>query len=275
MHHTRLLVAGLLVLGAACSSDTTTTGTSNDDATITADVASVAADGFAEDVDMIGGMDGSTGNVLASTSGSYIMNPPGGRGPSLTGCSFAGGSFTCPPVTRNGLTVTRVITLFDADGVPQSAYDSLTTASIHVVADIAGDVTHGPWSATVVRHRDFTITGLAGTETTRTANGTGNESVTKSRVTKNDSTRSYDITGSSVITDVVFPVRASDGGNGWPVSGTITRNLSITLTSGPHAGRTTTRTVTITFNGGSSATGTVDGTQFTMDLAAHTASAHQ
>ncbi len=269
MQHTRLFLAGLLVLGAACSSDNTTTGSNtSDDAAITSDVASAAADGFAEDVDMMGGMDGGIGNAL---SGSDNLVSPGGNRPSLTGCSFAGGSFTCPPVTKNGLTVTRTITLFDATGATQSEYDSLTTASIHVVADLAGDVTRGPWAATVARHRDFTITGLAGTETTRTANGTGNETVSKSRVTQNDSTRSYDITGSSLIHDVVFPVRASDGDNGWPLSGTITRNLTITLTSGPHAGRTTTRTVVITFNGDSAPTGTVDGTSFTMNLAAHTA----
>ncbi len=38
-------------------------------------------------------------------------------------------------------------------------------------------MTRGNWTATVDRSRDLTITGLAGTETTRTVNGTGTESV--------------------------------------------------------------------------------------------------
>lgn len=272
MQRTRLLVAGLFVLAAACSGTDTTTS-AGDDAIITADAATTAADGVAEDVDMMAGMDGLTGNISGDLTQDYLSGPGGFR-PHLTGCSFANGSFTCPSTLRNGLSVTRTITFLDADGQAQAAYDSLLTASIHVVADISGDVTHGPWSATVTRHREFTITGLAGTETTRTANGNGNESVTRSRVARNDSVRTYDITGTSVITNVVFPVRTADGGNGWPLSGTITRTLNITVTSGPHTGETRTRTVTITFNGTSSVDATVDGTTFTVDLGQHTATRH-
>jgi hypothetical protein len=272
MLRTRLLVAGLFV-AAACSSSDTTLGSAADEATITADVAAAAADGAAEDVDVMTSMDGS---ISASLSGSnagaaFFASPPGDWRPGLTGCSFAGGSFTCPSVTRNGLAITRTITLLDAGGATQSAYDALLTASIHLVADISGDRTHGPWSGTVARHRDITITGLAGTETSRTVNGTGSETASSSRIARNDSTRSYSLVGSSVATNVVLPVRSSDGGNGWPTSGTITRTFTVTLTSGPHSGDTKTRTVTITFNGTSSVTGTVNGTTFTIDLSAHTA----
>jgi hypothetical protein len=269
MRSTRFVLAGLTAVAfAACnSSDTMNDTTPLDNTSINADVASAAADGFAEDVDVMVGMDGRVGN----TSTDAMLLGPGGYRPHLTGCSFANGAFTCPDTNRAGLTITRTITLLDASGATQSAYDSVTTASIHIVADIAGDATHGPWSATVARHRDLTVTGLAGAETSRTVNGTGNETVSRSRVTRNDSTRSYDIAGNSTITDVVMPVRSGDGGNGWPTSGTITRTMTITLTSGQNAGKTVTRTVTITFNGTSSATASVDGSSFTIDLEGHTA----
>jgi hypothetical protein len=275
MFRTRIVFAGLLVAAAACNSSDTTSGVTGDDATVTADVAAVAADGVAEDVDVMIGMDGGTGNITASLQdgqGGADFMGRGGFHPGLTGCTFVGGSFNCPDTNRNGLSITRTITFLDASSASEPGYDSLLTASIHILAEVSGDRTHGPWTATVDRHRDFTITGLAGTETTRTVNGTGDENVSQSRVTRNDSTRSYTVVGSSTVTDVVLPVRPN-GGNGWPVSGTITRTFTITQTSGPNNGRTVTRTVTITFNGSGSATASINGSQFTIDLANHTCTA--
>ena len=273
MLRSRLYVAGLFVAAAACSSADTTSSSIASDATITADVAAAAADGAAEDVDMYIGMDGSVSSSFASgfSGQSFFANPPGDWRPGLTGCTFAGGAFTCPSTNHNGLAVVRTIVFLDAAGATELTFDALLTASIHVVADVSGDRTHGPWSATVARHRDFTISGLAGTETSRTVNGTGSETVSSSRVAGSSETRSYTLTGSSTATNVVMPVRSSDGGNTWPTSGTVTRTFTVTVTSGPNIGKTTTRTVTITFNGTSTPTGTVNGTPFTIDLTGHTA----
>jgi hypothetical protein len=275
MKRTRLMAAGLFIAAAACSSTDMTTSdtTAASDLVVTSDVAADAADGFAEDVDVMTGMDGRIGNISADVRGAFFLSLGGWR-PGLTGCTFVGGAFTCPDTLRNGLNVSRVVTLKDAAGDTESAYDSLLTASIKIIADISGDRTHGPWSATVARHREINITGLAGIETTRIVNGTGNETVSRSRVTRNDSTRSYTIVGSSVITNVVMPVRSSNGGNGWPISGSITRTLTITLTSGPNAGKTETRTITLTFDGTSTPTASVNGQQFTIDCANHTATRH-
>ena len=269
MVRARLFAAGVVLAAAACSSDTSTPPATND-LVVTSDVAMAAADGVAEDVDVMTGMNGNIGNLSMGAGGSYA-NGMGSWRPGLSGCTFAAGSFTCPDTLRNGLNVTRVVTLLDASGATQSAYDSLLTASIHIVADISGDRTHGPWSATVARHRDITVTGLAGTETSRTVNGTGNETVSQSRVTASGGTRSYTMTGASTITNVVMPVRSADGGNGWPVSGTITRTMTITLTSGPNAGKTETRTMTVTFDGTSTPSGSIDGHTFTINCANHTA----
>ena len=272
MLRTRLMVAGMFVVAAACNSSDTT-GSTGTDPVVTADVAAAAADGFAEDVDVMTGMDGSVGNVGFNVSGAFLSGPGDWR-PGLTGCHLSGGVFTCPDTLRNGLDVSRVITFKDASGATQAAYDALLTASINIVAEISGSRTHGPWTATVARHRDITFSGLAGTETSRTVNGTGSESVSDSRVARNDSTRTYTVVGSSIITNVVLPVRANDGGNGFPTSGTITRTLTVTFTSGPRAGQTFTKTMTITFNGTSSVTGSIDGSTFTIDLSAHTATPH-
>lgn len=270
MFRTRLLAAGIFAAAAACSRGDLTPASTPlaSDATVTADVAAAAADGFAEDVDVMVGMDGRIGNTAAGING--MVASLGGWRPGLSGCTFAGGSFTCPDTLRNGLTVSRVITFRDASGSPELTYDSLLTASINVMADISGSRTHGPWTANVNRNRDITISGLAGLETFRTVNGTGNEADSNTRVTRNDSTRSYSIIGSSVITDVVMPV-LPNGGSGWPTAGTITRTLTVTVTSGPNAGKTVTKTITITFDGTGAPTASIDGRQFTIDCVNHTA----
>lgn len=267
VQRTRILVAGIVLIAAACSSDSSTSSLSaTDDVFITSDVANAAADGVSEDVEIMAGMSGD----LASPAGAFLEGPGDFR-PNLTGCTFAAGTFTCQPMTRNGLTLTRTVTFFDASAHTEAAYDPALTASIHVVSDVAGSPTHGPWSATVARHRDFTFSGLAGTETSRTVNGSGTDTETQSRVAHNDSTRSYTLAGTVTVTNVVMPVRTTDGGNGWPTSGTITRTYSVTPATGPHAGTTVTRTATVTFNGTSTPTVTVNGSNFTIDLGGHTA----
>jgi len=268
MRSTRVLTAGVLLFAAACSGNPTTT-TPLLDALITSDVATMSADATTEDVDVMAAMDGDIGVLVsAPLFEGMFLTPPGG--PRMGGCTFAAGQFACPPLTRNGLTVTRTVVFMDGGGATQSAYDAALTASIHVTASVTGDVTRGPWSATVTRNRDFTITGLAGTETTRTVNGTGSESLSRSRVTEGNETRSYTLAGTSVVANVVVPVRA-EGVDPWPLSGTITRTYTVTRTSGPNAGQTMTRTVVVTFNGTATPTATVNGTSFTLDLAHRTA----
>ncbi|MES2123532.1 MAG: hypothetical protein V4503_02470 [Gemmatimonadota bacterium] len=273
MLRTRILAAGLLCFSAACSSSPS--GSTSFDAAVSLDAATLAADGTAEDVDVMTGMDGGVGYLTSSpllSAGASILNPPTGR-PGFTGCNFASGAFRCPAETRGGLTVNRVVTLFDAQGGVQTAYDDQTTASIHIVASVSGDVSHGPWTATVARDRDFTITGLAGTETSRTVNGSGTEDVSRSRMTDGGETRAYTMSGSFTVANVVYPVRAP-GVDPWPTSGTITRTMVMTRSSGPNAGESITRTVVITFNGTSTPDATVNGVAFTLDLAARRAARH-
>lgn len=272
MSRTRVMAATLLVFAAACSSSPTESSTPN--AAVSLDAATLAADGVAEDVDVMVGMDGGVGYLSTSplAAGASLWSPPERR-PGFTGCNFASGRFGCPPENRNGLTVNRTVTLLDAQGATQTAYDELTTASIHIVASVQGDITRGPWTATIDRSRDFTITGLAGTETSRTVNGTGTEDISRSRLTQGGETRSYTVEGTSTLVNVVIPVRAP-GVDPWPLSGTITRVLTMTRTSGPNAGEPVTRTVVITFDGTATPDATVNGEPFELDLSNRRAIRH-
>ena len=260
MSHTRVLTAGLLLFAAACSSNPTDSTPLS--ASISLDAATLSADGTAEDVDVMTGMDGGIGYLSTSPLmlfGASIWMPPTGR-PGMNGCNFASGSFQCPAENRGGLTVNRVVTF-----TPAGAYDSLLTTAIHIVASVAGDVSHGPWTATVARSRDFTITDLAGKETTRKDNGSGSENISRSRHTEGGETRTYTVVGTSTVVNVVLPVRAP-GVDPWPLSGTVTRNLTMTRTGGTTPGTPVTRIVIITFNGTSMPAATVNGELFTLDL---------
>ncbi len=245
-----LNTAAALLLLAACNSSPT--GGSILTARISDDVATVAADATAEDVDLMVGMNGLPGNML-------FMTPPVGM---TNGCGFGGGRFTCPPNSANGLTSTRTVAFFDAGGAAQQGYDPALTARIEVQMRIQGDVTRGPWSATIDRSRDMTFTGLLGAETTRTANGTATGQASRVRVKDGQDTRSHEMSETATIVDVVIPVRG-EGVAPWPLSGTITRIVTITTDGGTPV----TRTVIITFNGTATPPATVNGEPFTIDLA--------
>ena len=260
----------LAVLAAACSSDPTgTDGTPTAQLQLSADVADIAADGTAQDVDMMAGMSGLLGTVTFSGALAANMGDPGGPG-NVAGCGFGGGRFNCPPNSANGLTITRVVTFFDALGGTQDGYDAATTAEMRIDATLEGDVSRGPWTATTFRHRLFEITGLLGTETQRTVNGTGEVELSRSRHSNSNGngtagpTRQYDIEGTIVWDDVVMPVRGP-GVAPWPLSGTTTRNYTITrLVDGAEV--VTTRIVIINFDGTDSPDGTVNGEPFEFDL---------
>lgn len=259
MFSRRYLIAALACSLAACADSPS--GASNPTTVVNQDLADLAADGVAEDIGIMSGLDGtllSWDGTIPTAARAGLVAP---RPPRLTGCSFADGTFTCARVRDNGLDVDRSVTFLDAQGTPQAAYDAQTTASVHLLVAVGGTVTRGPWSATIARTRDFTISGLAGTETTRTVHGTGSETVSRAGHGRNGVERGYALSAASTATAVVFPVRSGES-DPWPLSGTITRTVTVT----PLAGAPFTRTVVITFNGTSAPTGTVDGEPFTFDL---------
>ncbi len=228
------LAFGLLVL-AACS-DTVAPDASDD--SLTLDVAMIAADAA---IDELGDL----------------------------GLLFGGGAFRAPGEEshRTGI---HTATFFDADGNEQAVRDPLTTASIHLLIELTHEFSRDSWTATGTRSRDLWITGLEGEETSRTVNGTGSGTMTRSQHTDADGARTYDMSSTSVIEDVVHPVPRTD--DAWPLSGTITRDVTINIVDGPDGDDTKSRTVVIIFNGTNLVTMTVyiesavDGESFELDL---------
>ena len=160
---------------------------------------------------------------------------------------------------------TRSATFYDEDGNEQASYDALTTASMHVEHEIQGDVERDGWSATIYRERDKWASGLAGEETHRTWNGTGSEEVNRSRHLDDGTERSYESNGTMEYQDVVVPIPGSDPR--WPVSGTITRSMTV-VRSGPDGERTRSVIIVITFDGTSTAMALVNGEVMDIDLSA-------
>src|SRR5204863_2878387 len=110
-----LIGVGVVSIGAACSNDTSAP-TSD---LLNQDLATVSADAAAQDVELMHGPGG-------GPFGLRLLGDPS--------------RFECDPVTREGLTITRSCTFRDAGGNVQSAYDSLTTASAALHAQVAGTI---------------------------------------------------------------------------------------------------------------------------------------
>lgn len=225
------LVALSVIALAACSDTAGPDGTDSQlESLLTLDVAMVSADALIEDLAEL---------QLAFGGG-------------------LGGAFAAP------LDRVRTVTYYDADGNEQEAYDEVTTASVHILSEISGEMARESWSGTISRTRDITVTGLEGDEASRTANGTGSSAVFRSSHSDENGDRSYDMSGTSVITDIVQSVPREE--NSYPLSGTITRDMTVVIVNGPDGDETRTRHVVITFNGTQFATMTVDGESFEVDL---------
>ena len=249
-----------VILGA-CSGDSTGTQATP---LLNADVATVIADNTGDDVDIM------------REPVFFVAMPIGAAGPSLgpgsgdlspANCTYNATTqrVECPVVTRAGtLTVTRSYAFWDASNVVQNHYDAALTAKANIQTHISGDRTGEFWSGSIDRTRDMTVTGLVGTETQRTWNGTGTSSVTRSRHTESGEERSYDISCTLTVANVVVPV--PNGDQRFPVSGSITHTCTITFDGGPRDGQTVQRTATVTFNGSATATVTVGDRTFDIDL---------
>ncbi len=216
------------------------------------DAAIIAADGSLEDLEMMHGPGlGLRGIVFPALVG--------GR----PDCPRTQDVFLCDPIQRDGIDYTRAITYLDESGDAQDGYDENTTASIEYQITVHGERGREGWSATIDRTRNFTVTGLLDGTGTAMWNGTSAGTLSRSRHIDGGLSRTYDVTSTGIVTDVVIPFPRTD--DAWPLSGTITRSISMTLTNGEDT-RTREREVTIEFNGGPEVTVTVGDETFTLDL---------
>ena len=159
---------------------------------------------------------------------------------------------------------TRSVTFYDADGHEQARYDPMTTASIHFVMEVGGDVQRTGWSGSLSRTRDMTVSGLENEETTRIFNGSGTETIKKSRVLDDGTEATFDMQGTFTHTALEIPVPGSE--SRYPLSGTVTRTLSVTVVNGPNGDVTRNVNVVITFNGTNTATAVANGETYEIDL---------
>ena len=267
-----------LVLAAACSSDSTnpiqiTTDDVNQAAVIS------ASDATTEDVAILTASDMtmSGGAVQNVVGGSLMLSRTPGTSLSYAwtfgdGCTYSSttGRFTCPPITSGGLTLNRDYAFYDASNVAQSAYDPSLTASANFHVSVTGVHVVDAGADTVNRDRNLTVTGLAGAETSRTWNGVGTRDDHGQRIIS-DVQRNYHTTDNVTISNVVVDLPRSS--NPWPISGTITRQISGTASvTKADVSKTfsVSRTVTITFNGTQYATVTTGGNTYTLDLSTGT-----
>jgi len=225
----------------------------NADEALNFDAAVVAADGALEDLQMMHG-------PRLGLRGAIFPGLTGGR----PDCPKSQDVFLCDPIEREGITYTRSITYKDESGAVQDAFDESATESIEYMISVEGERSRTGWSASISRDRALVVTGLQTGGGQVVWNGSGNGSTQRSRHLEDGKERSYDMEGTSEIVDVVVPYPQAD--DGWPISGTITRTLTISKTVESEDPVTATRVVFIEFNGTNMVPVTVGDETFTLDL---------
>lgn len=267
-----------LVIGVGACSNTPTAARSSLQLSAGDTIAAMvttAGSAVVNDLDVIGSAEstigfqfspaGISGVSLSVTGGSDLM---AGFAPA-TGCTLntATGRFDCPPVTNNGLTLTRSFAFFNAAGQPLSKWNDTTVASVNVTTTESGVRPNTTGADTISGSRNMTVSGLAGHNITRTWSGTGTRSI-GGYYTDSAATRTYDHTESATFTNVLVTLPRS--ANPYPTSGSIARqvNAAGTVTKGGKSRSfSASRTVTVTFNGTEFVPMTIGSTAYTLDLA--------
>lgn len=172
----------------------------------------------------------------------------------LSNCTYSSstGTFTCPAMTRNGVTVTRTVKLLDAAGHPQSAFDTATTNTITQQVTVTGTFTRRDSATTTVQHASTrTVSGRASGSTQRTVNGAsaGSESTAGK-----DSAGSYTVSrlAGDTTKNVVIPVPTGLTPT-YPTAGTIIRAMQITVTRTGKTPVSASRREVVTYDGSATA----------------------
>jgi hypothetical protein len=133
----------------------------------------------------------------------------------------------CTPVTNNGLTITRSIAWFDANGAVQSAFDSVKTDAINTKVGVTGTMTRrDSATSSLTNASDRTVAGLSKGSTKHTINGTASGmEVTSGKDTAGTFTATR--TAADTVKGVIVPV--ADTGRTYPTAGTVIRVMSISV----------------------------------------------
>ncbi len=176
---------------------------------------------------------------------------------------------------EGNLSISREVTFYGIDEsgnvYVQEEYDAATTDSINYKLLIEGsrETTRDgkQINMTVNRQRDFTVSGLYGEEEQRTWNGTGSAEVNRTTTSDEFGTRTYDMSSTSTVENVVIAVPRAGT---WPLSGTITRHVTVEVVNGLGDTRKRERTVVVTFDGSQFASIDINGEIFILDLETRT-----
>jgi hypothetical protein len=255
------IAALAFVAGLAACADSTDPGQSVSDAQVTADVANDAGDATVFDLSQMLGSETQAGVAPASSADRGLSSQN-------SACTYSAGvgRFLCPAITgTDGLTLERSYGVY-AGGTTQSSYSATATDSINFQTHLSGALTRNGRTAWINHTRTLTVSGMAGAETQRTWNGTGVRSdsahVTEAAVARRTKLQSID-----VISSVVYRLPRST--NPYPLSGTITHDVTVSATVDRASGQSTrsaTRHVVVTFNGTGTASMTIGTKSCTLDL---------
>ena len=182
-------------------------------------------------------------------------------------CTFSSttGLVTCPPITRDGLTISSTTSFKTAAGVAQAAFDTLTNAVIKHV-EVSGTQTRRDGAVTTVHHSsDQTVTGLTKGSTLRTVNGT---SAGTEATTGKDTIGTFSAARTIGDTTSGLKIPVSTGAPTYPSAGTVIRPMTVVVTYTGKTPTTSSRREVVTYNGTATATLVIthDGTTKTCTL---------
>jgi hypothetical protein len=256
---TRLLLT-VAVAGAAACADSTAPTAGVTESMLTRDVANDAADATTQTLAQMSGMELLVGMPLASSGMSATS--------AIGNCTWnaSANAYACPSITTpDGLTLNRQIGFYSG-GASQQSYDAQATDSMFFGMWLTGTLQEADRTAWLKHQRTMMVTGLTGSETQRTWNGTGSRD-DSAHVTGQNVVRTTRFLSQDVVKDVVYKLPRTDFP--FPQSGTITNDVTVSATT-PNgtsaANRNGTRHVVITFNGTRTASVTIGTTACSLDL---------
>ena len=225
----RRQLAALLIVAAACGSDSSVAPTDTPRATLDQALTEL------------------THPALGATGGSISGLFPGAPALGIGRCGYSATSqsFVCPPATTSGVTITQSFALFSATGAAQSVFDPATTAAVKSSTVVAGTVDQDGSTLTVDAREDLTLSGLL--TGPHTINGTSTAHIFGTLAL--DEAADVDIRITASVANLVLPTNGTPGTQTWPVSGTI-----VVESSAAFSDFTATSRQSITFNGTSTVT---------------------
>jgi hypothetical protein len=181
-------------------------------------------------------------NAAAATFG----DPVSGLAPTLTTarCPYSATAqkFVCATVTSGTLTIDQSFTLLTAQGTSQAAFDAASTDAVQANTTFSGSDTDANGTYTVDGSQQLTLSGLQ--TSTHSIDGTG----TLNLVGDNGAGTVGSLSVTETVTGLKIPAGTTSA-TAWPTAGTLVLQTS----ADDGQGSTVDGTVTLTFNGTSTA----------------------